>query len=398
MDCKRCISAALAAALTLSLSACGQQGGSSSSAPGPDPSGGGEAAGVAVQVEEVTRDAIATENKVSGKIAADGESSIMVAASAKCTAVYVEAGDTVRAGDKICALDLASTLASYNAASINYAATQKSYEDQKAILDKQIKLAEDNVNNLKALFEIGAASRLEIDNAELTLQQAIAGRDSALSQLEAGMQSGKSSLEQLSAALENVDAQGNVIAPISGTLVSLSATENGYVSPSMPVAVIDGAEQMKVTVSVSEALVPKLSIGDEAGVEVSAVGASFTGTIRAVEKAANMQTKLYTVTLSLPPETEGLLSGMFADVTFHTDVSQDAVVVPTEAILTRGGIQYVFVVEDGNTARYVEVRTGLTGNGVTEVTSGLTPGQQLVTVGQTYLSDAQAVRIVSGED
>ncbi len=398
MDCKRYISAALAAALTLSLAACGQQGGSSSSSPAPSASGGGAApAGVAVQVEEVVLNSIATENKVSGRIAADSESTVMVAASAKCTAVYVEAGDVVQAGDKLCTLDMAGTLASYSAASINYQATQKSYEDQKAILDKQIKLAEDNVNNLKALFEIGAASQLEIDNAELSLQQALAGRDSALSQLEAGMQSGKSSLEQLEMVLENVDARGNVVAPISGTVVSLSATEDGYISPSMPVAVIDGVEQMKVVVSVSEALVPKLTIGDEADVWVSAVGASFTGTIRGVEKAANMQTRLYNVTLSIPAEVEGLLSGMFADVSFHTDGADSAVVIPTEAILTSGEKQYVFVVENG-AARYAEIQTGLTGSGVTQVLSGLNPGEKLVTVGQAYLSDGQEVRVVSGED
>ena len=53
------------------------------------------------------------------------------------------------------------------------------------------------------------------------------------------------------------------------------------------------------------------------------------------------------------------------------------------------------MVEDG-AARYTEVATGLAGSGVTEVTSGLTPGQQLVTVGQAYLEDGSAVRIVSG--
>ena len=56
------------------------------------------------------------------------------------------------------------------------------------------------------------------------------------------------------------------------------------------------------------------------------------------------------------------------------------------------------MVQDDNTAKYVEVTTGLTGNGVTEVTSGLSAGQQLVTVGQSYLSDGAAVRVVSGED
>jgi len=94
----------------------------------------------------------------------------------------------------------------------------------------------------------------------------------------------------------------------------------------------------------------------------------------------------------------GLLSGMFADVTFHTDTASGAIVVPTESILTSGSTQYVYVVQDDNTAKYIEVTTGLTGNGVTEVTSGLSAGQQLVTVGQSYLSDGAAVRVVSGED
>ena len=98
----------------------------------------------------------------------------------------------------------------------------------------------------------------------------------------------------------------------------------------------------------------------------------------------------------MPAEVTGLRSGMFADVSFRTDTSADTIVIPTEAILTSNNIQYVFVVE-GDTARYQEVTTGLSGNGVTEVTGGLEAGQQLVTVGQAYLSDGDAVRIVSGE-
>ena len=387
---KRIVSLALAGAL-LSLTACG-----SSSDTGADASGQSGTSGVAVQVQAVTSDTIATENKVSGKIAADNETSIYVASSVKCTAVYVQAGDTVQAGQKICTLDLGSTLASYNAANISYDSAVQSYQDQKAILDKQIQLAQDNLNNLKALYEIGAASQLEIDQAELSLQQAEAGHDSTLAQLEAGMQSAKSNVEQLSTLLEDVDSQGNVVAPTAGTLVSLNAVENAFVSPSMPVAVIDGPEQMKVTVSVSEALVPKLAIGDEAEVTVSAVDAAFTAQIRSVEQTANAQTKLYTVTLTVPADVSGLLSGMFADVTFRTNASENAVVVPTEAILTSGEEQYVFVVEN-DTAKYVPVTTGLTGNGVTEITSGLQPGQQLVTVGQAYLSDGAPVRVVSGE-
>lgn len=374
---------ALALALALSLTACGGE-----TAAEETPTG------VAVQVETVTQDTIAAENKVSGKISADNETTIMIASTAKCTAVYHEAGDQVEAGDILCTLELGSALANYNAARIGYNGAVQSYNDQKAVLDKQVQLAADNVSNTKALFEIGAASQLEVDQAELNYSNAVAGRNSALSQLESGIQSAKSGLDQLDTALENVDADGNVIAPMSGTLVTMSAVENSFISNSMPLAVIDGPDQMKVTVSVSETLVPKLSIGSQADVYVSAADVGFSAVIRSVEQAANLQTRLYTVTLTVPADVGGLLSGMFADVTFFTDVSQNAVVVPTEAILTSGGTQYVYVVEDG-AARYTEVTTGLTGNGVTEVTGGLTEGQQLVTVGQAYLSDGDAVRVVS---
>lgn len=389
MNWKRFLSLTVAGAMALAMTGCQSKEEDSSQQDDA-------AVGVAVQVQQVELSSIATDNNVSGKVAADSQTSIMVAAAAKCTAVYVEAGDEVKAGDKICTLDLASTIAAYNAAKITYDSTVNSYADQKAVLDKQIALYEKNLKDTKALFDIGAASQAEIDQAELTLMGAKNQRETALSQLEAGMQSYKSNVQQLDQVLQDVDSKGNVIAPVSGTLVSLSATENGYVSASMPVAVINGAEQMKITVSVSEALVPKLAIGDQADVAVSAAGAQFSGTVRSVEKAANMQTQLYTVTLSVPAEVSGLLSGMFAEVTFHTDRADGVITVPSQAILTSGETRYVFVVEDG-TAKYVEVTLGMMGSGVTEVTSGLTAGQQLVTVGQSYLSDGDPVRIVSGE-
>ena len=387
---KKIFAALLAGALVLSLTAC-QSGGETSVPPE-----GNAPAGVAVQVQEVKVDTISTENKVSGRVVTDGQESVFVTAQAQCTAVYVEVGDAVTAGQKLCALALASPRSSYNAASISYRSAVQSYNDQAAIFDRQIALAEKNVSDLQALFEIGAASQLEIDQAELSLDTARAQRTSTLAQLEAGMQSYKSNVEQLDAVLEHVDGAGNVIAPVSGTVVSLNAAEGGFVTASAPVAVIDGVDRMEVAVSVSEALVPKLARGDEVDVSISSLGVQVVGTIKSIDLAANMQTKLYNVTVSINEDVAGLLSGMFADVSFRTDTSADTIVIPTEAILTSNDVQYVFVVEN-DAARYVEISAGLTGNGVTEVTSGLKAGDMLVTVGQAYLSEGDPVRIVSGE-
>jgi len=387
---KKILSLSLAAVLLLGLTACGEQ------AQPADPVES-ETVGVAVQVQQIYQDTIYTQNKVTGQVSSDNAETIMVAQAAKCTAVYFEAGDLVKAGDVICTLDMGSTLASYNAANISYQAALQSYQDQKAILDRQLALAETNVANTKALFEIGAASQLEVDNAEISYLSAKAQADSALAQMEAGIQNAKSGVEQLASVMENVDSRGNIIAPISGTLTSLNAVENSYVSNTMPVAVIDGGNQMKIIAMVSETLVPKLAAGTEVDVTVSSANQSFVGTIRSVEQTANYQTKLYTVTVVVPADVSGLLAGMTADVVFHTDTAENTVVVPTEAILSSGDDRYVFVVED-NAAKRVDVTVGLAGSGITEITSGLEAGQQLVVVGQAYLKDGNPVRVVSAED
>ena len=308
---QKTISLLLALALALSLAGCEKE--EMVTAP----------AGVAVQVQTVEAQDIASENTVSGQVTAGSETSVYVTATAKCTAVYVEAGDAVKAGDVICSLDMESSLAQYRAAEIGYTSAASSYSDQKNILDRQVALYEKNWNDTKALFEIGAASQSEVDQMELQYLSTKAQRDSTLAQLEASMQSAKSSYEQLALAMENIDSRGNVIAPVDGVLASLTASEGGMVSPSYAVAVIDGAEQMKVTVMVSEALVPKLAIGDTVTVRVSAADAEFDGVIRSVEKTANQVTKLYTVTVTVPAEVEGLLSGIMLDTrdfTLHTGV------------------------------------------------------------------------------
>ena len=386
MNKNRIFALALSAAMLFSLTACATKNESHYVAP----------AGVAVQVEEVTRTSITSDNRSSGKVASDNETPIYVSTTALCTAVYVSQGDTVAAGDKICTLDMASTLASYKAANINYQALLKQYNDQKGLLDRQIAMAENNLITTQKLFEIGAASKLEVDNAQLTLDQALMGRDSGLAQLEAGIQSGKSGLEQLEMVLEHVDSNGNVISPAAGIVTSLTAMENNFVAASYPIAIIQGADQMKVSVYVSEAVVPALKVGAEAEVSVPNAGISFTGTIRSVDQSPISQLGLYGVTISVPAEVSGLMVGMFADVTFHLDGREDVIVIPTQSIQNNGEIQYVYVVEN-DTAVYTEITTGLTGSGVTEVTSGLEGGETLVTVGQTYLTDGSAVRVVNGE-
>ena len=99
MNHKRYLSLLLAGLMLLALAGCGKKEEQAEEA----------APGTPVQVQEVSMSAIGTENTVSGQVSSDNEQMVLIATSAKCTAVYFHAGDTVEAGDILCTLDLAST-------------------------------------------------------------------------------------------------------------------------------------------------------------------------------------------------------------------------------------------------------------------------------------------------
>lgn len=377
----------LAAVLSVSLLLCSC---------GEEPEVEEEAPSVAVEIQTVEKGSISSENSVSGQVAAGDQSTIIVPLSVRCNKVYVEEGDAVSAGQTICTLDMTSTRANYDTVSMSLEAARRSYEDQSALLEKQVAQAEKNVADTQALFEIGAASQLEVDNAQLQLDNARASMNNALSQLEVSMKNYQASLLQIQDSLANVDWSGRVKSPISGTVISLSVVDNGFVSAANPVAVIQSASNMEISVAVSESLVAKLSVGGKADVTIGAAGKNFQGTIKSIDRAANMQTRLYGVTIQIPAAYgTGVLAGMFADVVFYTDTQNNAVVIPTEAIQTGMDGQYVYTLDSENIAHRVLVETGLVGDGVTEITSGLYGGEVLVTVGQFYLSDGAAARVVS---
>lgn len=384
---KQIISLCLAAAFLFLLAGCGEKEESEAE----DPT-------TAVEVAAVSRGSIAAESTVSGQVVSGGQESVYVALSVRCTDVYVEVGDTVSAGQALCALDISATKANYDTAALSYNKAKASYDSQSALLSQQVTQAQEKLASIQELFQIGLVSQTEVDSAQAAVDSAKATMDSTLDQLEISIQNYKSTLEQLESSLANIDSDGKVTAPIAGTVVSLTAVKNGFVSPSAPVASIESTANMEIQVGVAESLVGKLQKGSQVSVTVDAAQASFQGTIKNLVTSPSATTHLYPVTIQVPSSAaQGLLSGMFAQVTFYTDTQNDVVIVPTEAIQTGMDGQYVYTLDENSIAHRVTVETGLVGDGVTEITAGLSGGETLVTVGQFYLSDGAQARVVSSE-
>ena len=383
---KRVIAALLAASMAL-CAGCGSQ----TSDDGEEQT----AAGTAVEVAEVTKGAMSTEYSVNGKVAADNEVQVFPMLAGQVLTLSVSEGDKVAKGQTLLNVDTSSVTSTMSSLRESYNATKTATE--KAIENAQIGVeqAQLAVENTEALLEAGAAAEQDLTKAKQGLAQAQAGVQQARAQQAA-------SLAQIQASMDQINKQasyGTVTAPCAGTVTAVNVVQGGMASSAQPAVVIAEDSRVKINASVSEDVFAGLHTGDSAGVQISVLSDEVkSAKIVSLPAAANQQTNLYDVSVSVPSGTEPAI-GAFATVIFYTDRRENTLSVPTECVLTgNDNERYLFTVdESGTTATRVTVETGLVGKTNTEITSGLNEGDRVVVKGQSYLSDGSAVRVVTSD-
>ena len=383
---KRILAALLAASMAL-CAGCGSQ----TSDDGEEQT----AAGTAVEVAEVTKGAMSTEYSVNGKVVADNEVQVFPMLAGQVLTLSVSEGDKVAKGQTLLNVDTSSVTSTMSSLRESYNATKTATE--KAIENAQIGVeqAQLAVENTEALLEAGAAAEQDLTKAKQGLAQAQAGVQQARAQQAA-------SLAQIQASMDQINKQasyGTVTAPCAGTVTAVNVVQGGMASSAQPAVVIAEDSRVKINASVSEDVFAGLHTGDSAGVQISVLSDEVkSAKIVSLPAAANQQTNLYDVSVSVPSGTEPAI-GAFATVIFYTDRRENTLSVPTDCVLTgNDNERYLFTVdESGTTAARVTVDTGLVGKTNTEITSGLNEGDRVVVKGQSYLSDGSAVRVVTSD-
>lgn len=351
--------------------------------------------GTAVEVTEVTQGAMSTEYSVNGKVAADNEVQVFPMLAGQVLTLSVSEGDKVSKGQTLLSVDTSTVTSTMSSLRESYNATKTATD--KAIENAQISVqqAQLAVENTEALLEAGAAAEQDLTKAKQGLAQAQAGVAQARAQQAA-------SLAQIQASMDQINKQaslGTVTAPCAGTVTTVNVVQGGMASSAQPAVVIAEDSRVKIKASVSEDVFAGLHVGDSAGVQISVLSDEVkTAKILSLPAAANQQTNLYDVSVSVPDGSDPAI-GSFATVIFYTDRRENTLSVPTECVLTgNDNERYLFTVDEGGTtAKRVTVETGLVGKTQTEITSGLTAGDRVVTKGQSYLSDGSAVRVVTSD-
>ena len=353
------------------------------------------ATGTAVEVTDVAAGSMSTENTLNGKVVAVNEVQVFPLLAGQVQVLNVSEGDTVSKGQTLFTVDTSTVTSTMSALQQSYSATKTATDRAIESARIGVEQAELAVSNTEALLEAGAAAEQDLTKAKQALTQAQAGVAQAQAQQSA-------SLAQIQASMDQINKQaslGTVTAPCSGTVTAVNVVQGGMASSAQPGVVIAENGSVEVQVSVAEDVFTGIKSGDTASVLVSAVSAEpMNGTVSTLPAAANVQTNLYDVSVSLPSGAKPPI-GAFASVTFYTDRRVSTLSVPTECILTgNNNEQYVFTVdESGTTATRVTVTTGLVSKTDTEVVSGLKAGDKVVTKGQSYLSDGAAVRVVTSD-
>lgn len=384
---KRILAALLAASMAL-CAGCGSQS-DDTAEDDQTPSG------TAVEVTEVTQGAMSTEYSVNGKVAADNEVQVFPMLAGQVLTLSVSEGDKVSKGQTLLSVDTSTVTSTMSSLRESYNATKTATD--KAIENAQISVqqAQLAVENTEALLEAGAAAEQDLTKAKQGLEQAQAGVAQARAQQAA-------SLAQIQASMDQINKQaslGTVTAPCAGTVTTVNVVQGGMASSAQPAVVIAEDSRVKIKASVSEDVFAGLHVGDSAGVQISVLSDEVkTAKILSLPAAANQQTNLYDVSVSVPEGSDPAI-GAFATVIFYTDRRENTLSVPTECVLTgNDNERYLFTVDEGGTtAKRVTVETGLVGKTQTEITSGLTAGDRVVTKGQSYLSDGSAVRVVTSD-
>lgn len=196
----------------------------------------------------------------------------------------------------------------------------------------------------------------------------------------AGYRVAQAALEQARSALAAAQvnlAYAEIRSPLDGYVTQKMVEAGDVARPGMPFFKLEDLAKVKVTVQVPESDIVELSEGDTAVIRVDALGREFDSVIDRIVPSGETASRTYEVQMVVDNGEAHLKPGMFARALLGQRERQ-VLTVPVSALVERGQLDGVFVVDDDGVARIRWVRLGpVTGTRV-EILSGIEPGERFV--------------------
>ena len=347
-----------------------------------------QAAAVAVQVAAVTIEDWHASYEATGTVRARTTATISSKVMGYVQQVGAQVGDHVAEGQPLITLDARDLEAALRQAEAGRAAVESAIpelENATAAAKANLDLVQATFKRMEELASKKSISNQEFDEASARLKAAQANYDMARSrrtQLNSRM--GQAEQEVRTAGIMRDYAK--LAAPFSGVVMSRTVEPGNLAVPGAPLLSIEQDGLYRLEASVDESKLASVRAGQavEAVIEDRKVNARVSEIVPSVDAAS----RTYTVKLDLPAMPR-LRTGMFGRAIFPLGMEK-VVAIPAAAVMERGQLQSVFVVEDG-AAHTRLVTTGRRAGDVVEILSGLNPGEKVVALLVPGLQDGVRV-------
>ena len=281
----------------------------------------------------------------------------------------VDVGQEVKAGQVLAVLDSQDVLPAINAQAAQVEVAKTDFKLQQSELKRQQELRDKG-------FVSGAALERQAATSEAS--------DARV----------KAALSQLASAQNGLNFQ-TLRADKAGVVIAVDAEAGSVVSAGQSVVRVAQLGEKEIIVNVPERAVGLLNTAKGFAAHFDAIpGKIYAAKLRELSPAADAASRTYTARLSIVGADDALKLGMSATVRLDLGAAE-AIVVPNTALYTRDNSTRVWLVDRATeTVSAVEIKTGESTNDGISVTSGLKPGDLVVTAGANLLQLGQKVRLL----
>jgi RND family efflux transporter MFP subunit len=284
--------------------------------------------------------------------------------------VRAHEGDRVQRGQVLAVIDDSQARTAVERSTAADVAAQQ----QVVGADSDLALTESTLKRYQTLFEKKSLSAQEFDEIKARQQAALARRDMARAeqaQAQAGLNEARTS-----------QAYTRVRAPFDGVVTEKKADAGTLASPGTAIFTVEDVRRYRLEVTVNESDLRFVRRGQQVLVNVDALNhdvlnhPSPKGKVVEIVPAADAASRSFLVKVELPTEA-GLRSGLFGQAEFSRG-EREAVVIPPSAVVERGQLQGVFVLDQNKVANLRYITLGKHSGSAIEVLTGLQDGEQIV--------------------
>ena len=314
---------------------------------------GGQTAALPVVTADVVRETVSNFLVATTTLSAERSLDVLARASGEVVEVLVEEGDAVRGGQLLAQLDPSDARLALAEAQAHYDNIQREYT-------RTVELAKH-----------GGVTDQELENQRYQIELRTIALERSRQQL----------------------ANTEVRSPITGIVGERSVTPGATISTNTRLFHVLDPDPLLAVIHIPDAGRQSLRAG--LGVQIQAAGGvQASGVIDRISPVVEAESGTVKVTVELDgagTDAGALVPGSFVTVLVPTETRPNAVVVPKRAILLERDQSIVYRVQEGVAVR-TPVAVGLSAQDLVEITSGLSVGDVVVTIGNESLRDGAPVR------